>query len=108
MGNLTEKRLKEIRDGRGYGPSAAEAKEMAKMLVSAAEARMNSPQASTVWDFQVKTRGNQTQAARILDINRATLSKYLEDREGRCHRIINGTLMVATQLKGKNRWQTPT
>lgn len=108
MGNLTEKRLKEIAERRGFAPSATEAREMAEMLVAAAEARVDNPEASTIWDFMVQTRGNRTKAAQLLEVNRGTLNKYLDDREGRCHRIINGTLMVATKAKGKNRWQTRT
>ncbi|EPY5879251.1 protein ninH [Escherichia coli] len=48
----------------------------------------------TIPELLICTRGNQTGVARILNCNRATVRKYIGDKEGKRHAIVNGVLMV--------------
>ncbi|WP_105476133.1 protein ninH [Escherichia coli] len=48
----------------------------------------------TIPELLIQTRGNQTEVARILNCNRATVRKYIGDKEGKRHAIVNGVLMV--------------
>jgi len=48
----------------------------------------------TIPELLIKTRGNQTELARILKSNRTTIRKYHRDKEARFHAIVNGVLMV--------------
>ena len=50
---------------------------------------------TTVRDLLVTTRGNQSEAARQLGVRRETLRKYIDDKKGRYHRIIDGRLFTA-------------
>ena len=45
-------------------------------------------------DMLVEAYGNQTEVARILNYNRATVRKYIGDKEGKRHAVVNGVLMV--------------
>ncbi|EAA1956749.1 TPA: protein ninH [Escherichia coli] len=45
-------------------------------------------------DMLVEAYGNQTEVARILNCNRATVRKYIGDKEGKRHAVVNGVLMV--------------
>ncbi|MDC3447939.1 protein ninH [Escherichia coli] len=45
-------------------------------------------------DRLVEAYGNQTEVARILNCNRATVRKYIGDKEGKRHAVVNGVLMV--------------
>ncbi|MBZ8293547.1 protein ninH [Escherichia coli] len=48
----------------------------------------------TIPELLICTRVNQTEVARILNCNRATVRKYIGDKEGKRHAIVNGVLMV--------------
>ncbi|HFP1255184.1 TPA: protein ninH [Escherichia coli] len=48
----------------------------------------------TIPDMLVEAYGNQIEVARILNCNRATVRKYIGDKEGKRHAIVNGVLMV--------------
>ncbi|WNN42816.1 protein ninH [Winslowiella toletana] len=48
----------------------------------------------TIPELLIKTRGNQTELARILKSNRTTIRKYHRDKKARFHAIVNGVLMV--------------
>ena len=45
-------------------------------------------------DMLVEAYGNQTEVARILNCNRATVRKYIGDKEGKRHAVVNGVLLV--------------
>lgn len=59
--------------------------------------------AKTIHELLPDTRGNQKALAKELNCNRATIAKYLKDREGEHHAVVNGQLMVATWARGKSR-----
>ncbi|EGZ7372372.1 protein ninH, partial [Escherichia coli] len=42
----------------------------------------------TIPDMLVEAYGNQTEVARILNCNRATVRKYIGDKEGKRHAIV--------------------
>ncbi|EEC8287138.1 protein ninH [Escherichia coli] len=48
----------------------------------------------TIPDMLVEAYENQTEVARILNCNRATVRKYIGDKEGKRHAIVNGVLLV--------------
>ncbi|HFP1251217.1 TPA: protein ninH [Escherichia coli] len=48
----------------------------------------------TIPDMLVEAYGNKTEVARILNCNRATVRKYISDKEGKRHSVVNGVLMV--------------
>ncbi|EIH7935498.1 phage NinH family protein [Escherichia coli] len=48
----------------------------------------------TIPDMLVEAYENQTEVARILNCNRATVRKYIGDKEGKRHAVVNGVLMV--------------
>ncbi|EES2155804.1 protein ninH, partial [Escherichia coli] len=48
----------------------------------------------TIPELLICTRGNQTEVARILNCNRATVRKYIGDKEGKRHAVVNGVLMA--------------
>lgn len=50
----------------------------------------------TIPDLLVTTRGNQSEVARILEVNRSTVMKYARDRGAVGHIVVNGRLMVRT------------
>ncbi|QZA70480.1 DNA binding protein [Erwinia phage AH03] len=50
----------------------------------------------TIPDLLVDTFGNQSELARRLGINRATLRKFIKDKDGKQHAIVNGVFMSAT------------
>ena len=50
----------------------------------------------TINELLIDTFGNQSELARRLNINRATLRKYINDKEGKQHAIVNGIFMAAT------------
>lgn len=53
----------------------------------------------TIPEMLVKTRGNLSELARQLDINRSTVLKYARDFKSESHAVINGRLMVKTSKK---------
>jgi DNA-binding NtrC family response regulator len=57
----------------------------------------------TIPELLVTTRGNQSEVARILDVNRSTIMKYARDHAATSHAIINDRLMVKTSKKGSER-----
>lgn len=57
----------------------------------------------TIPELLVKTRGNQTEVARLLDCNRGTVAKYIYDKDATQHVIVNGRLMVDASGKGQSR-----
>lgn len=57
----------------------------------------------TIPELLVKTRGNQTEVARLLDCNRGTVAKYIYDKDATQHIIVNGRLMVDASGKGQGR-----
>ncbi|EJG7545666.1 TPA: protein ninH [Escherichia coli] len=48
----------------------------------------------TIPDMLVEEYGNQTEVARILNCSRNTIRKYIGDKEGKRHAVVNGVLMV--------------
>ena len=60
--------------------------------------------AKTIHELLPGTRGDQKALAKELNCDRATIAKYLKDRTGERHAVVNGQLMVATGRRGKNRW----
>lgn len=56
----------------------------------------------TIPELLIKTRGNQTEVARILKSNRATIRKYHRDKDAKLHAIVNGVLMVHRGLWGES------
>ncbi|AXU94225.1 protein ninH [Erwinia persicina] len=48
----------------------------------------------TIPEMLIKTRGNQTEVARMLKASRGTIRKYVNDRKAQRHAIVNGTLMI--------------
>lgn len=48
----------------------------------------------TIPEMLIKTRGNQTEVARMLNASRGTIRKYVNDRKAKRHAIVNGTLMI--------------
>ncbi|QGU87061.1 protein ninH [Erwinia sorbitola] len=48
----------------------------------------------TIPELLIKTRGNQTEVARMLKSSRGTIKKYAGDRKAQRHAIVNGTLMI--------------
>lgn len=48
----------------------------------------------TIPELLIQTRGNQTEVARILKCNRATVKKYANDKDAKMHVIVNDVLMV--------------
>lgn len=56
---------------------------------------MKTEQTETIADLLVQTRGNQSEVARILDVQRSTIAKYREDIKGRYHKVIDDVLYTA-------------
>ena len=48
----------------------------------------------TIPDMLVETYGNQTEVARRLKCSRGTVSKYVDDKDGKMDAIVNDVLMV--------------
>ncbi|EHX9638985.1 phage NinH family protein [Escherichia coli] len=48
----------------------------------------------TIPDMLLEAYGNQTEVARILNCSRNTVRKYIGDKEGKRHAVVNGVLMV--------------
>ncbi|HCT1785043.1 TPA: protein ninH [Escherichia coli] len=48
----------------------------------------------TIPDMLVEAYENQTEVARILNCSRNTVRKYIGDKEGKRHAVVNGVLMV--------------
>lgn len=55
----------------------------------------------TVPDLLVDVRGNQSELARRLNVNRGTLRKYLYDKDAKFHAIVNGVFMSTTAESSK-------
>jgi transposase-like protein len=53
----------------------------------------------TIPKMLVNTRGNLSELARQLDVNRSTVMKYARDFKAERHAVINGHLMVKTSKK---------
>ncbi|MBD2803040.1 NinH [Xenorhabdus sp. M] len=58
---------------------------------------------TSIPDLLIKHRGNQTQLARELGINRLTVGKFARDFKCQYHVICNGVLMTKSKLKGNQR-----
>lgn len=56
-------------------------------------------------DLLVSTRGNVSELARRLDVNRITVKKYAHDKNGERHAVINGVLMTRHGKWYSNRSQ---
>lgn len=56
----------------------------------------------TIPDMLVETYGNQTEVARRLNCSRNTVLKYVGDKTGKRHAIVNGVLMVHRGWSGRN------
>lgn len=100
------KRIEQIALRQGPPPSLHEAREIAKRVVQLEAKLATMPERveyNTLHDFMVTVRGNQTEAARLLDVSRNTIRKFIDDRDGKYHRIINGSLMTSTQLPKRVR-----
>ena len=48
----------------------------------------------TIPELLIQARGNMTEVSRKLNCNRATVRKYVGDKEGKRHAVVNGVLMV--------------
>ncbi|ELJ9861505.1 protein ninH [Escherichia coli] len=48
----------------------------------------------TIPELLIQARGNMTEVSRKLHCNRATVRKYVGDKQGERHAIVNGILMV--------------
>ncbi|HBC1013303.1 TPA: phage NinH family protein [Escherichia coli] len=48
----------------------------------------------TIPDMLIETYGNQTEVARRLKCSRCTVRKYISDKDGKMHAIVNDVLMV--------------
>lgn len=48
----------------------------------------------TIPDMLIETYGNQAEVARRLNCSRNTVLKYVGDKTGKMHAIVNGVLMV--------------
>ncbi|EFX9171649.1 TPA: protein ninH [Escherichia coli] len=48
----------------------------------------------TIPELLILARGNMTEVSRKLNCNRATVRKYISDKEGKRHSVVNGVLMV--------------
>lgn len=48
----------------------------------------------TIPELLIQARGNMTEVSRKLNCNRATVRKYIGDKEGKRHAVVNGVLMV--------------
>ncbi|EOD2524066.1 phage NinH family protein [Escherichia coli] len=71
----------------------------------------------TIPDMLVEAYGNQTEVARRLKCSRGTVRKYVDDKDGKMHAIVNDVLMVhrgwsgeggelpASPDRGSGRWQ---
>ncbi|MBV4365893.1 phage NinH family protein [Erwinia phyllosphaerae] len=57
---------------------------------------------TTIPELLVKTRGNQTEAARVLGTNRCTIRKYCRDVGAIGHVIVNGVLMISRGSTGEH------
>ncbi|PHM22997.1 helix-turn-helix domain-containing protein [Xenorhabdus ehlersii] len=58
---------------------------------------------TSIPELLVKHRGNQTQLAHELGINRMTVGKFARDFKCQYHIICNGVLMTKSKLKGNQR-----
>ncbi|TXR03886.1 protein ninH [Escherichia coli] len=47
----------------------------------------------TIPELLIQARGNLTEVSRNLNCNRATVRKYVGDKEGKRHAVVNGVLM---------------
>lgn len=57
----------------------------------------------TIPEVLITTRGNMTEAGRILNANRITVAKYARDFEAKHHAIVNGVLMIHRGLLGDHK-----
>lgn len=48
----------------------------------------------TIPELLIQARGNMTEVLRKLNCNHATVRKYVGDKEGKRHAVVNGVLMV--------------
>ncbi|MEN4977567.1 protein ninH [Erwinia billingiae] len=60
-------------------------------------------QLTTIPELLTLTRGNQTEAARKINSNRATIRKYARDFKANQHAIVNGVLMVYRGQLGQHK-----
>jgi len=60
-------------------------------------------QLNTIPELLIITRGNQTEAAKKLNSNRATIRKYARDFTASQHAIVNGVLMVYRGQLGEHK-----
>jgi hypothetical protein len=60
-------------------------------------------QLTTIPELLTLTRGNQTEAARKINSNRATIRKYARDFKATQHAIVNGVLMVYRGQLGQHK-----
>ncbi|HEM8614601.1 TPA: phage NinH family protein [Citrobacter amalonaticus] len=56
----------------------------------------------TIPDMLIETYGNQTEVARRLNCSRNTVLKYVGDKNGKRHAIVNGVLMVHRGWSGRH------
>lgn len=56
----------------------------------------------TIPDMLIETYGNQTEVARRLNCSRNTVLKYVGDKNGERHAIVNGVLMVHRGWSGRH------
>ncbi len=48
----------------------------------------------TIPELLIQARGNMTEVSRKLNCNRATVRKYIDDKDAKKHAVVNGVLMV--------------
>lgn len=119
MANLSDARVKDIATYQGKIPTLGEVRtlavemrkvreEITSLRIENARLRANAraPTGTTLTEMLPAFRGNQSQMAADLKVNRGTLRKYLmADPKGEFHRIVGGVFMSApfgTQEKFKN------
>lgn len=103
MRRLADIRVLQIANGTNFVPSVGEAKQLASMVIELQRQlseKVEAAEIETVHTFLPKVRHNQTEASRVLNANRGTVRKYLDDRNGKYHRIIDGVLFTAKRLQG--------
>lgn len=55
----------------------------------------------TIPELLIETRGSISELARRINGNRATVRKYINDKKGARHIVVNGVLMVSQGGRGR-------
>lgn len=60
------------------------------------------PSIQTIPEMLIEAYGNQTEVARRLSCCRNTVRKYINDKSGSLHSVVNGVLMVKQGKRGRS------